>query len=187
VANPPNTLSDLELVEMVRDGKDRVAFNEIVNRNKSRIAYTVFGFLGKSQESEDIGQEVFIRFLKNIDNYNENYSLSNYLAKIAINLSLNELRRRKIKRLFSFDKMQEDGIELSATNKIDPMNEEKLIIEAALTKLSDKHRAVVVLRLIDEYSTEETAKLLNIPVGTVLSRLARAQDKLRTILKNTKR
>ena len=180
---PINTYSDLELVDLVRDKNDRAAFNEIVRRNKSRIGYTVFGFLGKSQEAEDIGQEVFIRFLNNINNYNGNYSLSNYLVKIAINLSLNELRRRKIKRLLSFDRMQEDGIELANSSKVGPINEDKLIIEAALARLSDKHRAVVVLRLIDEYSTEETAKLLNIPVGTVLSRLARAQEKLRIILK----
>lgn len=167
---------------MVRKKNDRAAFNEIVNRNKSRIAYTVFGFLGKSQDSEDIGQEVFIRFLNKINNYNGNYSLSNYLVKIAINLSLNELRRRKIRKLLSLDKLAEDGYEISS-QKIDPLNEEKLIIDKALEKLSDKLRAVVVLRLIDEYSTEETAQLLNIPLGTVLSRLARAQEKLKVYLK----
>lgn len=181
--SPINALSDFELVEMVRRENSNAAFNEIVRRNRSRIAYTIFGFLGKSQDSEDIGQEVFVRFLKNIDNYNGKLSLTRYLAKIAVNLSLNELRRRKIRKTFSFDRMQEDGIELPAEKNFNPINENKLIIESALAKLSDKLRAVIVLRLIDEYSTEETAKLLNIPQGTVLSRLARAQEKLRELLK----
>lgn len=177
------TLSDFELVELIRKENSRVAFNEIVKRNKSRIAYTVYGFLGNSDDSEDIGQEVFLRFLNSINNFNGQLSLGNYLVKIAVNLSLNELRRRKIRKLFSFDKMQEDGTEFPFASKVDHINENKLIIESALAKLSDKHKAVIVLRLIDEYSTEETAKILNIPVGTVLSRLARAQEKLREILK----
>lgn len=184
IDSPINTLSDLKLVDLVRNENSRVAFNEIVRRNKSRIAYTVFGFLGNSDDSEDIGQEVFIRFLRNINNFNGKFSLSNYLVKIAINLSLNELRRRKIRRLFSFERMIEDGIEISSSTKVDLMNDNKMVIQEALAKLSDKHRAVIVLRLIDEYSTVETAQLLNLPVGTVLSRMARAQDKLRDLLKS---
>ena len=97
-----DTLSDFELVELVRNENSRVAFNEIVKRNKSRIAYTVYGFLGNCDDSEDIGQEVFLRFLNNIKNFNGQLSLGNYLVKIAVNLSLNELRRRKIRKLFSF-------------------------------------------------------------------------------------
>ncbi|NWF90824.1 MAG: RNA polymerase sigma factor [Ignavibacteriaceae bacterium] len=183
IDTPINTLSDLELVDLVRNENSRVAFNEIVRRNKSRISYTVFGFLGNSDDAEDIGQEVFIRFLKNINNFNGMYSLSSYLVKIAVNLSLNELRRRKIRKFFSFDKMLEDGIEISSSAKIDTINENKMLIQEALENLSDKHRSVIVLRLIDEYSTEETAQVLDLPVGTVLSRLARAQDKLRDLLK----
>ncbi|HEX2964014.1 MAG TPA: RNA polymerase sigma factor [Ignavibacteriales bacterium] len=184
VNSPINTLSDNELVEMVKAGNERSAFNEIVRRNKGRIAYTVYGLLGKCCDAEDIGQEVFIRFLRAIENYNGKYALSTYLTRIAVNLSLNELRRRKIRGLFSFDAMQEDGMEIPALPEADPLDEKRAIVQIALSKLSDKHRTIIVLRLIDEYSTEETAQILNIPTGTVLSRLARAQEKLREILKS---
>lgn len=182
--SPVNTLSDIELVEMVLSGNDRSAFNEIVRRHKPHIAYTVYGLLGKCCDAEDIGQEVFVRFLKSIDNYNRKFALSTYLTRIAINLSLNELRRRRIRRLFSIDAMQEDGIEIAAAAEPDSLDDKKTIVQIALSKLSDKHRTVIILRLIDEYSTEDTAQILNIPAGTVLSRLARAQEKLRIILKS---
>jgi RNA polymerase sigma-70 factor, ECF subfamily len=182
IAHPIHTVSDNELVEMVKCGNDRTAFNEIVRRHESHIAYTVYGLLGKSSDAEDIGQEVFVRFLRYIGNFNGQYALSTYLSKIAVNLSLNERRRRRIRRFFSIDAMQEDGIEIAAPSDSDPLDEKKKLVQVALSKLSDKHRVVVVLRLIDGHSTKETAQILGLPVGTVLSRLARAQENLRTIL-----
>lgn len=181
-ASPLHTLSDLELVEMVKSSDDRTAFNEIVRRHQTHIAYTVYGLLGRSGDAEDIGQEVFVRFLRYIENFNGKYALSTYLTRIAVNLSLNELRRKRIRRLFSFDAMQEEGVELAAPPDPDPLDEKKAMVHAALSKLSDKHRAVVVLRLIDGHSTKETAQILGLPLGTVLSRLARAQENLRVLL-----
>ncbi|MCK4596570.1 RNA polymerase subunit sigma, partial [bacterium] len=62
------------------------------------------------------------------------------------------------------------------------LNEDREMVQRAIQKLESKFRSVVVLRLIDGYSTRETADILNVPVGTVLSRLARAQDKLKELL-----
>jgi RNA polymerase sigma-70 factor (ECF subfamily) len=182
ISSPLHTLSDVELVEMVKSCNDRTAFNEIVRRHKTHIAYTVYGLLGKGADAEDIGQEVFIRFLRYIENYNGKYALITYLTRIAVNLSLNELRRRKIRRLFSFDEMQEEGVEIAAPSDPDPFDENKARVQVALSRLSDKHRAVAVLRLIDGHSTKDTAHILGLPIGTVLSRLARAQDNLRELL-----
>jgi RNA polymerase sigma-70 factor, ECF subfamily len=178
-------LTDLELVERSRSG-DQQAFAEIVRRYKSKISSTVFGMLGRNDEAEDIGQETFIRFYNSINNFRGESSLGTYLTRIAINLSLNVIKRRKMRNLFSFDKMLEEGMDIPDTSEPIPGNDEKEIVNKAINKLSSKHKSVLVLRLIDEYSTEETAKILNVPVGTVLSRLARAQGKLKEILKNYK-
>ncbi|MDR3626540.1 MAG: RNA polymerase sigma factor [Ignavibacteriaceae bacterium] len=174
-------LTDLDLVELSKNG-NQSAFMEIVKRHKSKVASTIYGMVGKCDEADDIGQEVFIRFYKSINNFRGESALGTYLTRIAINLSLNEIARQKRKRFFSFDKMLEDGSDLGYTDKTNTLNENKEIIEKAVQKMDAKYRAVLVLRLIDGYSTEETAKILNIPLGTVLSRLARAQSKLKEYL-----
>lgn len=172
---------DAELLERCRSG-DQYAFSEFVRRYKGTVASTVFGMLGKGSHAEDVGQEVFIRFFHAIDKFRGDSSISTYLTRIAINLSLNEIKRRKLKRFVSFDQMIEDGTDLEDPGSDKIMDDDKEIIRKAIQKLSSKHRSVLVLRLIDEYSTEETAQILNLPVGTVLSRLSRAQKKLKEIL-----
>jgi RNA polymerase sigma-70 factor, ECF subfamily len=174
-------LTDIELLELAKRG-DRSAFTEIVKRFKPRIASTVYGMVGKCDVADDIGQEVFIRFYKSINNFRGDSALGTYLTKIAINLSLNEISRRKRKSIFSVDKMIEDGSDIKDLKNTAIDNETTEIVHLALQKLSAKYRTVIVLRLIDGYSTEETAMILGVPLGTVLSRLTRAQIKLKEFL-----
>jgi RNA polymerase sigma-70 factor, ECF subfamily len=133
-------------------------------RHKSRIAITIYSMKGKCYEAEDIGQEVFIRFYNSLDNFRGDSLLSTYLTRIAINLSLNEIKRRKVKRLFPFYKMVEDGADIADNKSSGKFDENKEIIQVALQKLNVKYRSVLVLRLIDGYSTEETVKILDLPL-----------------------
>lgn len=108
--------------------------------------------------------------------------MATYLTRIAINLSLNELKRRKRKTIFFKDNPTDNELEVPAADQsflYDGTNE---IIQQGIQQLEPKFRSVVVLRLVEGYSTNETAKILKIPTGTVLSRLARAQKKLKEIL-----
>ena len=107
--------SDFDLVEMSRKG-DYVAFREIVMRYKSGIAATIYSMIGDCYEAEDIGQKIFIRFYNSMNIFRGESLLSTYLTRIAKNLSLNELKRRKVKRVLSFDKILEDGTDI-ADNK----------------------------------------------------------------------
>lgn len=174
---------DFELVKLSQKG-NQPAFTEIVKRHKSRIAATIYGMIGKCDEADDIGQEVFIRFYNSINNFRGDSALSTYLTRIAINLSLNEIKRRKRRKFFSFDKLVEDGIEIADPSQDNrSLGDNNEIIQMALNKLNMKYRSVLVLRLIDGYTSEETAKILKVPLGTVLSRLARAQTKLQEYLK----
>lgn len=142
----------------------------------------MIGMLGHCTEAEDIGQETFIRFYKSLNKFRGESSISTYLTRIAINLSLNEIKRRQRRRKY-FSTTSEDGLDnipeiTTSKNK----KETQEIVNLAIQKLKPKFRSVLVLRLILGYTTQETAKIMKLPVGTVLSRLTRAQMKLKDIL-----
>jgi RNA polymerase sigma-70 factor (ECF subfamily) len=134
--------------------------------------------LGRCDEVDEIGQQVFIRFYEALPEFRGDSSVKTYLTRIAINLSLNELKRRK--RRFALFRPVDDAEQLHSTN--DEPSGDMALIEQALSRLSPEARDVVVLRLVNGYSTEETAEMLAIPIGTVLSRLSIARKKLRDLL-----
>lgn len=169
---------DKDLIKAVRLG-DQLAFKEIVLKYENDIARVLIGMLGNKADADDIGQETFIRFYNSIDQYKGDSSLKTYLTRIGINLSINEINKRKRNKWYSFtDNPQIDRNGDNEAEKIELTE----IIDKALIKLEPQFRTVVVLRLVQGYSTKETAKILELPVGTALSRLARAQEKLRKII-----
>lgn len=174
-------MTDSELVAKAKKG-DLRAFESIVKTYEPRVAATVIGMLGNCQAAEDVGQEVFIRFYKYLDSYRLDASLGTYLTRIAINLSLNEIKRRKRRRLF-FDDSADDVKDVAVNpNEAIQAKENRELVQQAIQKLDPAFRSVLVLRMIEGYSTEETAQILGVPLGTVLSRLSRAQKKLKEIL-----
>lgn len=177
--------TDMELVALVAQGKS-LYFNEIMNRHKDIVAKTISAMIGNVDDAQDIGQEVFIRFYKSIEKFRGESKLSTYLVRIAINLSLNHIRKTKKRRLLSIFKDDSGELVLGAeaieVNSESDDNNEVIIL--ALKQLDEVSRAVLTLRLVDGFSVKETAEMLEMPLGTVLSKQSRAQDKLRTILKN---
>ncbi|HQO74799.1 MAG TPA: sigma-70 family RNA polymerase sigma factor [Candidatus Marinimicrobia bacterium] len=175
------SLTDQEIIDACLSGNEN-AFAEIIRRYEPRVAATVIGMLGRCPEAEDVGQETFIRFYKSMSKFRGESSLSTYLTRIAMNLSINELNRRKRQSRF----MPLDDPEISRKTSGDPGNqadsESGAIIRRAVAQLAPKFRSTIVLRLIEGYSTEETAQILQLPVGTVLSRLARAKVQLMNLL-----
>lgn len=169
------------MIKAARNG-DNDAFKEIIRKYEHQVAATVIGMLGHCTEAEDIGQEAFIRFYKSLDKFRGDSSIGTYLTRIAINLSLNELKRRRRLRNFFYSKSEDTIENIPDKNNSKTKKEIKDIIHSGIQKLERKYRVVIVLRLIDGYSTQETAQILNLPLGTVLSRLARAQMKLRDVL-----
>ncbi len=176
-----DSLTEQELIKAAREG-DEEAFKHLVKCHESRVAATVIGMLGNCPEADDVGQETFIRLYKGLKKFRGESSLGTYLTRIAINLSLNELKRRKRRASLFFQKPIEEIADIPDTKADVHLRGEKDLVHQALQKLDDKFRSVIVLRLIDGYSTEETAGILNLPVGTVLSRLSRAQEKLKSLL-----
>jgi len=177
-------LSDNELIESARAG-NKSAFSALVERYQRTVASTVIGMLGAGDDAEDVGQTVFIRFYKAMNDFRGEAQLSTYLTRIAINLSLNELKRQQRRNLLFF-RTNDEKQHYDIADKEDHQSEQdtKEIVNKALHELDPKFRSVAVLRLIQGYSTKETADILKLPVGTVLSRLARAQEKLKELLKH---
>jgi RNA polymerase sigma-70 factor (ECF subfamily) len=173
-------LTDEKIIDAVLKG-DTAAFREIVERYESKVATVIHGMLGSGPEAEDAGQEVFIRFYQSLNRFRGESGVGTYLTRIAINLSLNEIKRRK-RRFGLFSPGSGDMKELpdlSAGNPTGPLDE---AVRDAIQRLKPEWRSVIVLRHIEGYSTEETAAILNVPAGTVLSRQARAKRQLKKLL-----
>lgn len=174
------------LVQQAQSG-DQGAFSTLIKRYEAQIAATVIGMLGNTPEADDVGQETFIRFYKSLAKFRGDADVGTYLTRIAINLSLNELKKRKRKgifSLFSANRQQEDYVREIADENQEHHRDTQEVVQRAVQTLEPNFRSVVVLRMIDGYSTKETAEILDIPMGTVLSRLKRAQEKLKVILKD---
>lgn len=176
------TDDDAALVARARKGDDD-AFRVLVERHQAAVARTVFGMLGAGDDADDVGQETFVRFHGALASFRGESSVRTYLVRIAMSCALNTLRSQKRREL----RFVSDDDALAAA--VDPAppglsadDGQAERIRAALDRLNPEHRAVVVLRLLEERSTKETAEILQIPDGTVLSRLSRAVKQLRVTL-----
>ena len=173
--------SDLDIIQHVLDG-DTQQFARIVKKYQSVVATTAMNMLSDANEAEEVGQLTFISLYKSLRRFKGNATLKTYITRICINHCLNRLKQRKraYKRNVSLD---HERLALKANVDGQADFETKELINQALSLLDVKHRTVVVLRMIQGYSTTEAANILRIPQGTVLSRLKRGMGKLETILK----
>ena len=175
--------SEEKLIEEARRGNE-AAFRALVEKYESLVAATAIGMLGDGADAEDVGQETFVRFWGALERFRGDAAVGTYLTRIAINLSLNALERRKRARgrFRSLDAEGEAPPPAADARDDQEKRERGEWVRAAVAELKPEHRAVVVLRMIDGYSTRETAALLNLPEGTVLSRLYRGMEKLKGLL-----
>ena len=177
------SLSDEDALVKAALAGDKSAFGEIVNRYQKMVARTVKGMLGDTVFAEDIGQEVFIKLYYSLSEFRGEAKLSTYIQKIAVNLTLNEIKRRKRFLSMFSQKGNNDMHELEiADHDTEEKKEAKEIVNKALMSMDPKFRIIVTMRMLQGYSTKETAEILELPLGTVLSRLSRAQEQLRSIL-----
>lgn len=170
--------SDAALLAAARGG-DPHAFRFLVERYEAVVAATVIGMLGRGDDADDVGQETFIQLYRSMDRFRGEASLGTYLRRIAMNLSLNALKRRK---RFAWRFLSRDRDDLALPEPaVEPVGDAWQVrerVQAALALLAPQHRSVVVLRMLDGCSTREAAEILEIPEGTVMSRLSRAMKEL---------
>lgn len=181
-------VSDEELIARFQKG-DEYAFDQIVRRYKDPLLNFVYRFVGDTIEAEDIVQDTFYRVYKNKHYYKEVAKFSTWIYTIAGNLSKTELRRRRRRKFFSIhsDSKTEKEYELPDISKSPETkansNVTEKIIHNAISKLPPKFRQVIVLRDVQEFSYEEIASILKVPLGTVKSRVNRARLRLQDDLK----
>jgi len=184
-----STPSDEELIKRFQDG-DIYAFEQLVYRYKDRLMNFVYNFLKNRVEAEDVVQETFLRLYRNRHSYKKIAKFSTWFYTIAANLAKTELRKRKRKSLLSLSKMGVEDkdydipdVTLSPEKKVNSNIREK-IIRDKIEELPLKFREVIVLRDIEQCSYEEICEILNIPIGTVKSRINRGRQKLQKELKH---
>ena len=186
-------LSDHQLIEATKKG-DEAAFAEIVNRYRNPLTNYLFRMLNDYEEAVDLAQETFVRVYFAIERYHTDYAFSTYIYRIATNLAISEIRKKKRRKLLSLTSFfqTEDSAEAQEFHPPDgkSLPDEDLIetersrtIEKAIATLPDKYRAPIVLREIQELSYEEIAQILGLGLGTTKSRISRARGLLREKLK----
>ena len=180
-------LSDHELLEAVKNGEE-FAFDEIVKRYQKPITNYVFRILNDYEEAVDIAQESFVRVYFAIDRYNTEYAFSTYIYRIATNLAISEIRKRKRRKLFSFTGFFQNNGEESDFDAIDEKSlqdedlierERQLTIAKAIESLPEKYRLPIILRDVEERNYDEIAQILELGLGTTKSRISRGRSILR--------
>jgi RNA polymerase sigma-70 factor (ECF subfamily) len=157
---------------------DFPAFQSLVDRYKDRLVNVLYRILNDQNEAEDLVQETFLRVYKHRQDYDFTYCLSTWIYTIALNLAKNELRRKRKFKFFSIFEMEDNGVELKDTRP-GPQSL-KMILDKAIAKLPMKYKTAFVLRDVEQMSYEEVAQVMEVPLGTVKSRVNRA----RAILKD---
>lgn len=186
-------LEDREIVSLARSGRER-AFKELLTRYERPVFSLVYRMVRDRSLSEDLAQETFIRAFNAIDGYDPKYKFSSWIFKIANNLTIDHLRKRKLDTVSldgSPDATTED--ELSRTrftpSSTDESPEEYVVnrelgsqIEEAIATLRPEYRTVVLLRHVEGHSYEEVAEIMELPLGTVKTYLHRARTELKQVL-----
>lgn len=181
-------VTDEKLIARFQQG-DVQAFDILVRRYKDQLLNFVYRFVGNRTDAEDIVQETFLRVYKNKHYYKEIAKFSTWVYTIAGNLAKTELRRRKRHKIFSVSNFVNEERDYDIPDK-DHSPEKKVdaavkegFIQKAIDKLPSKFKEVIVLRDIQGFAYEEISQILNIPLGTVKSRVNRGRLKLQEDLK----
>ncbi len=178
-------------IRQLKNG-DQNAFAEIVEFYKDKVFQICYRMLGNRHEAEDIAQEAFIRAYVNIHSYDLNKKFSTWLYRIATNLSIDRIRKKKPDYYLDAELAGSDGLTMYSQVAADvALPEDELetmelqeLIQAEILKLPDKYRSVIVLKYIEEFSLKEIGEILDLPVGTVKTRIHRGREALRNQLRH---
>jgi RNA polymerase sigma-70 factor (ECF subfamily) len=185
---------DEELVKRSQQG-DPEAFEELVHRHRDKTYARALMMLRNEDEANDVSQEAWVKAWQRINQFQGESSFATWMTRIVINLSLDQLRKQKRARVDSIEEMEEEsgGVErqlpITVTNPTEGLEKDELRrrIDEAMSKLTDAHRAVLVMHEFEGMEYKEIAKKVDISIGTVMSRLFYARRRLATLLQGLKR
>lgn len=186
---PLSTAEEIRLVSCAKRGDVR-SFEELVERYMGRAIHVAMGYVRNRDDAADLAQETFLRVHRSFARFRDGEPFAPWFFKILRNACLNFLERRKKRRATSLDARHEDGNkkwDLPDEGTLTPdrraeLNEAQRAFWNALDDLSDAHREIILLRHVQDLEYAEIAEILEIPVGTVMSRLFHARRRLRGLL-----
>lgn len=187
--------SDHELLSRIRKG-DRGALGELLQAHQTRLYNVCLRMLCHRDDAAEVAQDAMLKIVQNIDRFRGDAQVTTWMTRIAMNQSISHLRRRKLRRTVSLDghtpragsdpqdqasalrQQLADSREPSPASRVE-RNEQLGQLQMALGQLDDDFRAVLVLRDIEQMDYQQMAEVLDVPVGTIKSRLFRARLALR--------
>ena len=183
---------DPQLVDLAKAG-DMQAFEELVSRHRDRVYVRAYSIMRNEALAADLSQNAWVKAWQRLEQFHGEASFPTWLNRIVTNLCLDELRRQKRARTDSIEAMEEstgpieNRMEMEKLDPIEGLSREELRerIDAALAKLSDKHRTVIVLYEFEQLEYREIAEKMGTSIGTVMSRLFYARKRMASLLKET--
>ena len=183
-------LTDEELIKKFQNG-DVGAYNQIVYRYKDRLLNFIYRFLNDIDRAEDLVQDTLIKLYTHKDSYREIAKFSTWLYTIAQNLAKTELRKRKRRQTYAVSDLSTADREFAISSDkniiIDKKSETQdfnIVIMESLSELSEEFQIMIILRDFQELSYEIISNIMEIPIGTVKSRINRGRIKLVKLLKD---
>lgn len=181
-----------ELIEALRRQEDD-AYEYLVRAYSGRLLVVAKRFLGQDQDAQDAVQDAFLSAFKAVGDFEGNSKLSTWLHRIVVNACLMKLRTRKRKRERTVEELLPHFVSDGHRDQVEPSwavtfdtavqsRETREIVRQRIEELPESYRTVLLLRDIEELSTEETAARLDLSVSAVKTRLHRARQALKTLL-----
>ncbi len=173
--------ADQELIQQTLDGNTE-AFGQLVHRYQQRLYNGLVHMLQDAAEAEDATQEAFVLALTKLDSFRGNSAFFTWLYRIAFNAAVSRMRKRR--PVVSLQRELIEGTSWFRNEAEQPEDrmkreEDVQLVQSALQQLIEEHRAILVLREIEEMSYEQISEILDLPIGTVRSRLHRARLQLK--------
>mgnify|MGYP003499260849 FL=1 len=171
---------------------DQNAYADIVNLYQHKLYQICYRMLGNKQEAEDIAQEAFVRAYINLHSYDQKRKFSTWIYRIATNLCIDRIRKKKPDYYLDAEVAGTDGLDMYSQIAADEKLPEDVVaqmelqerIQYEISRLPDKYRSVIVLKYIEELSLQEISEILDMPLGTVKTRIHRGREALRKQLSN---
>ena len=182
-------LTDEQLILNFQKGH-RDAFNELVVRYKDKLTNFIYRFTYDIDSAEDLAQDTLLKVYINKNSYREIAKFSTWIYTIASNLAKTELRKIKRRQTYSISDLSSDDREFvihraedQSFEQIEDTSVSSSILQESLTEIDDEFKNIIILRDIQELSYDEISKIVEVPLGTVKSRINRGRVKLQELLK----
>ena len=189
------SLPDADVVRLAQEGRD-LAFRELVRRYERPVFSLVYRMVRDRETAEDLAQDAFIKVLNHIDRYSPEFKFSSWIFKIANNVAIDHLRKRRLDTISmdgspnatSASEVEASAFDIAADQEsaLDELAARELgsAIEVAIGRLRPEYRACIMLRHVEGRSYEEIASTLDLPLGTVKTYIHRARHELRRALED---